>query len=141
SARQGAGLSVPLLSGGLLCTGEPQGSTCSCKNRKDLAPYEALHCGGGGLVVVFCCSDGFFPPCPALGRCLGADQEGQCSGVVAKRIDCHPQPGATQEICEARGCSWCPTDVTNAPWCFFPEDTPYGYSLGGSTEQTTKGWR
>ncbi|NXV13006.1 SUIS protein, partial [Cepphus grylle] len=46
-----------------------------------------------------------------------------------------------QEVCEARGCSWCPTDVANAPWCFFPEDTPYGYSLGGSTEETAKGWR
>ncbi|NXP02893.1 SUIS protein, partial [Thinocorus orbignyianus] len=43
--------------------------------------------------------------------------------------------------CEARGCSWCPTYVTNAPWCFFSDDTPYGYSLGGNTEQTTNGWR
>ncbi|NWH60607.1 SUIS protein, partial [Geococcyx californianus] len=46
-----------------------------------------------------------------------------------------------QEACKARGCIWCATDVPNAPWCFFPEDSPYGYSLGGNTERTAKGWR
>ncbi|NXL00762.1 SUIS protein, partial [Mesembrinibis cayennensis] len=46
-----------------------------------------------------------------------------------------------QEACEARSCTWCATDVANAPWCFFPEDSPYGYSLGGNTEETAKGWR
>lgn len=56
-------------------------------------------------------------------------------------MDCHPQPGASQERCEARGCIWCTTDVPNAPWCFFPEDSPYGYSLGGNAEKTDKGWR
>uniref|UniRef100_A0A8C3BCL9 P-type domain-containing protein n=1 Tax=Cairina moschata TaxID=8855 RepID=A0A8C3BCL9_CAIMO len=56
------------------------------------------------------------------------------------RVDCHPQPGASQESCEARGCTWCTTDVPNAPWCFFPEDSPYGYSLGGNAEKTDKGW-
>ncbi|KAM6146785.1 sucrase-isomaltase, intestinal-like [Phoenicopterus ruber ruber] len=78
----------------------------------------------------------------ALGGCLGAGQDGQCSRAVAvqKRIDCHPQPGASQEACEARGCTWCATDVAKAPWCFFPEDSPYGYSLGGNTETTAKGW-
>lgn len=88
--------------------------------------------------MVLCCSDCFFP-CPALGGCLG--QAEQCTGPVQKRIDCHPQPGASQEACEARGCTWCATDVTNAPWCFFSEDSPYGYSLGGNTELTAKGWR
>ncbi|KAM9292474.1 sucrase-isomaltase, intestinal-like [Morus bassanus] len=79
----------------------------------------------------------------ALGGCLGSGQDGQCAGAVAvqKRIDCHPEPGASQEACEARGCTWCATDVTNAPWCFFPKDSPYGYSLGGNTEKTAKGWR
>ncbi|GAB0175790.1 kinesin-like protein KIF21A [Grus japonensis] len=77
------------------------------------------------------------------GGCLSSDQDGQCAGAVAvqKRIDCHPQPGASQEVCEARGCTWCATDVANAPWCFFPEDSPYGYSLGGSSEKTANGWR
>lgn len=84
-----------------------------------------------------------FSPCLALGGCLGTGQDEQCAGAVAvqKRIDCHPQPGASQEVCEARGCSWCPTDVPNAPWCFFPKDTPYGYSLGGNTEKTATGWK
>uniref|UniRef100_A0A8C3DHQ6 alpha-glucosidase n=1 Tax=Corvus moneduloides TaxID=1196302 RepID=A0A8C3DHQ6_CORMO len=65
-------------------------------------------------------------------------QDAQCPGAVAvqKRIDCHPQPGASQEACEARGCTWCSTDVPNAPWCFFPEDSPYGYARSGSTEVT-----
>ncbi|NXX28465.1 SUIS protein, partial [Nicator chloris] len=46
-----------------------------------------------------------------------------------------------QEACEARGCTWCSTDVPNAPWCFFPEDSPYGYARTGSAEKTDKGWR
>ncbi|XP_038011667.1 maltase-glucoamylase, intestinal-like [Motacilla alba alba] len=79
----------------------------------------------------------------ALGGCLGSEQDAQCPGAIAvqKRIDCHPQPGASQEACEARGCTWCSTDVPNAPWCFFPEDSPYGYARSGSAEQTDKGWR
>ncbi|KFW95362.1 Sucrase-isomaltase, intestinal, partial [Phalacrocorax carbo] len=35
-----------------------------------------------------------------------------------------------QEACEARGCTWCATDVANAPWCFFPKDRR---SQGGSS--------
>ncbi|NXT12597.1 SUIS protein, partial [Prunella fulvescens] len=46
-----------------------------------------------------------------------------------------------REVCEARGCTWCSTDVPNAPWCFFPENSPYGYARSGSAEQTDKGWR
>ncbi|NWH69940.1 SUIS protein, partial [Piaya cayana] len=46
-----------------------------------------------------------------------------------------------QAACEARGCIWCATDTANAPWCFFPEDSPYGYSLGGKRERTANGWR
>lgn len=60
---------------------------------------------------------------------------------VQKRVDCHPQPATSPEACEVRGCTWCTTDVANAPWCFFPEDSPYGYSLGGNTQQMAKGWR
>ncbi|XP_053799414.1 sucrase-isomaltase, intestinal-like isoform X2 [Vidua chalybeata] len=79
----------------------------------------------------------------ALGGCLGSEQDAQCPGAVAvqKRIDCHPQPGASQEACEARGCIWCSSDVSNAPWCFFPEDSPYGYTRSGNAEKTDKGWR
>ncbi|XP_030816697.1 maltase-glucoamylase, intestinal-like [Camarhynchus parvulus] len=79
----------------------------------------------------------------ALGGCLGEEQDAQCPSSIAvrKRIDCHPQPGASQESCEARGCTWCSSDVPNAPWCFFPEDSPYGYARSGNPEQTDKGWR
>ncbi|RLV83702.1 hypothetical protein DV515_00016396, partial [Chloebia gouldiae] len=78
-----------------------------------------------------------------LGGCRGSEQEAQCPGAVAvqKRIDCHPQPGASQEACEARGCVWCSAGASKAPWCFFPEDSPYGYARSGSAEQTDKGWR
>uniref|UniRef100_A0A8C3QE82 alpha-glucosidase n=1 Tax=Geospiza parvula TaxID=87175 RepID=A0A8C3QE82_GEOPR len=83
----------------------------------------------GVFNAVPCCSDGFSPT--ALGGCLGEEQDAQCPSSIAvrKRIDCHPQPGASQESCEARGCTWCSSDVPNAPWCFFPEDSPYGYAL------------
>uniref|UniRef100_A0A8D2QC49 P-type domain-containing protein n=1 Tax=Zonotrichia albicollis TaxID=44394 RepID=A0A8D2QC49_ZONAL len=79
----------------------------------------------------------------SLGGCLGEEQDAQCPGNVAaqKRIDCHPQPGASREACEARGCTWCAPDVPNAPWCFFPENSPYGYARSGGPEQTDKGWR
>ncbi|KAG6936043.1 maltase-glucoamylase, partial [Chelydra serpentina] len=60
---------------------------------------------------------------------------------VQKRIDCHPQLGASKEACEAKGCIWCSTKVSNAPWCSFPEDGPYGYSLSGQPQKTAKGWR
>ena len=33
------------------------------------------------------------------------------------RVDCHPEPGATQERCIARGCCWHPEGEN---WCFRP---------------------
>uniref|UniRef100_A0A8C7A103 alpha-glucosidase n=1 Tax=Nothoprocta perdicaria TaxID=30464 RepID=A0A8C7A103_NOTPE len=85
------------------------------------------------------CFDCFFPYSGSVlgpSPCWGEDL--QCSrGISVKsRVDCHPQPGASQERCEARGCVWCSTEVPNAPWCFFPEDSPYGYSLSGNAEKT-----
>ncbi|XP_031459607.1 sucrase-isomaltase, intestinal-like [Phasianus colchicus] len=76
----------------------------------------------------------------ALGHSHGSSTE-QCTVPAARRVNCHPQPGATQQSCEARGCTWCVTDVPNAPWCFFSEDSTYGYSLARSMEKTAKGWR
>uniref|UniRef100_A0A8C9FD89 P-type domain-containing protein n=1 Tax=Pavo cristatus TaxID=9049 RepID=A0A8C9FD89_PAVCR len=78
------------------------------------------------------------------GRCMGLFVMGlkkQCTVPAARRVNCHPQPGATQQSCEARGCTWCATDIPNAPSCFFSEDSTYGYSLARSTEKTAKGWR
>uniref|UniRef100_A0A8C3QIF6 alpha-glucosidase n=1 Tax=Cyanoderma ruficeps TaxID=181631 RepID=A0A8C3QIF6_9PASS len=71
-----------------------------------------------------CCSCSVMSSCSAIILVQGS----WLAVAVQKRIDCHPQPGASQEACEARGCTWCSTDVPNAPWCFFPEDSPYGYA-------------
>lgn len=70
-------------------------------------------------------------------------EEATCSArfPIQKRIDCHPQPDATQEICEAKGCFWCSTTVANVPWCFYPADGPYGYIMKGSPQKTALGWR
>ncbi|XP_010719642.1 sucrase-isomaltase, intestinal-like [Meleagris gallopavo] len=76
----------------------------------------------------------------ALGYSHGSSTE-QCTVPAEGRINCHPQPGATQQSCEARGCTWCATDIPNAPWCFFSEDSTYGYSLARNMEKTEKGWR
>ena len=37
----------------------------------------------------------------------------------ALRRDCHPEPDATQERCELRGCCWYPS---GGPWCFYPAE-------------------
>uniref|UniRef100_A0A1I7YBY2 P-type domain-containing protein n=1 Tax=Steinernema glaseri TaxID=37863 RepID=A0A1I7YBY2_9BILA len=51
------------------------------------------------------------------------------------RLDCYPDPGASQELCERRGCVWEPVDDSAAkgtPYCFFPEGT--GYSFDGARD-------
>lgn len=52
----------------------------------------------------------------------------QCGGFHDnERVDCFPEPGASQQQCEARGCCWQPTAATIAPrvpFCFFPSDAP-----------------
>uniref|UniRef100_A0AAX7VJB0 alpha-glucosidase n=1 Tax=Astatotilapia calliptera TaxID=8154 RepID=A0AAX7VJB0_ASTCA len=45
---------------------------------------------------------------------------------LGERVDCFPDSGASQEICQERGCCWSPRDESNVPWCFFP--TNYGYT-------------
>ncbi|XP_028938370.1 sucrase-isomaltase, intestinal-like [Ornithorhynchus anatinus] len=57
------------------------------------------------------------------------------------RIDCHPQPGATQATCEAKGCVWCSSSLRNVPWCFYPADGPHGYAVDTKPQRTEKGWR
>ncbi len=50
------------------------------------------------------------------------------------RIDCYPEPLATQEKCESRGCLWTPAHVDNdptVPWCYMPAGT--GYTLNAGT--------
>ncbi|KAK6734132.1 hypothetical protein RB195_017733 [Necator americanus] len=43
------------------------------------------------------------------------------------RFDCHPEPGATREACEARGCLWGSPHANGAPWCYMREGI--GYTL------------
>ncbi|XP_045686064.1 maltase-glucoamylase, intestinal-like isoform X2 [Phyllostomus hastatus] len=70
-------------------------------------------------------------------------EEAACSAIVPiqKRVDCHPQPGASREICEAKGCVWCSTTIANVPWCFYPEDGPHGYTMKDVPQRTAQGWR
>ncbi|XP_061414169.1 sucrase-isomaltase, intestinal-like [Lethenteron reissneri] len=59
----------------------------------------------------------------------------------AERVDCHPEKGATEAACRARGCRWCPASAAGAPWCFIPRDGSYGYAMRGAPQKTAKGWR
>ncbi|KAM8854558.1 sucrase-isomaltase, intestinal [Synchiropus picturatus] len=51
------------------------------------------------------------------------------------RFDCHPEDGADQAKCSARGCLWRPSAVESEPWCIYPAD--YGYSVTGETVTDT----
>ncbi|XP_049339266.1 sucrase-isomaltase, intestinal [Astyanax mexicanus] len=57
--------------------------------------------------------DNFEPECPNI--------------ATAERVDCHPEPGASQLRCQQRGCCWNPLDQTNVPWCYFPRN--HGYTV------------
>ena len=41
------------------------------------------------------------------------------------RLDCYPEPGASESLCIARGCKWDPCDVgtLSAPKCFYPDQS------------------
>ncbi|RXN32332.1 maltase- intestinal-like protein [Labeo rohita] len=45
----------------------------------------------------------------------------------AERVDCFPEPNASQEKCLERGCCWETSSEANVPWCFF--STSHGYSV------------
>lgn len=49
-----------------------------------------------------------------------------CPNVQAsQRFDCFPDTSKqNKNQCEARGCCWVPTNVVNAPNCFFPPNYP-----------------
>ncbi|XP_065410413.1 sucrase-isomaltase, intestinal-like isoform X1 [Chrysemys picta bellii] len=105
------------------CHPEPGATETSCISRG------CRWCETSAPNVPFCFYDSVEDPaCPS-------------NVPVQKRIDCHPQLGASKEACEAKGCIWCSTKVSNAPWCSFPEVGPYGYSLYGQPQKTAKGWR
>ncbi|XP_059187897.1 sucrase-isomaltase, intestinal isoform X2 [Centropristis striata] len=52
------------------------------------------------------------------------------------RFDCHPEDGADEAKCKARGCIWEPSVIEKAPWCFYPND--YGYTFI-TTDETNSG--
>uniref|UniRef100_A0A8C3TIP6 P-type domain-containing protein n=1 Tax=Chelydra serpentina TaxID=8475 RepID=A0A8C3TIP6_CHESE len=86
------------------CHPEPGATETACISRG------CRWCETSALNVPFCFYDSVEDP-----TCLN-------NVPVQKRIDCHPQLGASKEACEAKGCIWCSTKVSNAPWCSFPED-------------------
>ena len=52
---------------------------------------------------------------------------------LKKRIDCYPEAPYTfgdsiEEKCRLRNCLYQPTDVSNIPWCFYPQES-YGYRM------------
>ena len=62
---------------------------------------------------------------------------------VEDRVDCHPDPAATQERCEARGCVWRVSEPRlegeeGPPFCYYPPD--YGYSMLGEPLVTKDGY-
>lgn len=51
------------------------------------------------------------------------------------RVDCHPDPGSTQNSCQARSCSWISSQTQNIPWCFIPKNRAT-YTISGSPVTT-----
>ena len=64
-----------------------------------------------------------------------------CSDFVdSHRFDCFPEPGASQERCESRGCCWKPSSSGRSvplgvPYCFYPKR--FGYVLANQQETPT----
>ncbi|XP_063967413.1 sucrase-isomaltase, intestinal-like [Lytechinus pictus] len=58
-----------------------------------------------------------------------------------QRIDCYPDPGATEQSCEERGCRWSSSDVDGAPWCYYPKqvDVP-GYTMVSASVKNALGF-
>lgn len=63
-----------------------------------------------------------------------------CPANVNQRIDCHPEPNATQSSCTKRGCCWQQSNsVARAPSCFFPVGN-HGYSATTNIQATDVGF-
>uniref|UniRef100_A0A8C8VP34 Maltase n=1 Tax=Pelusios castaneus TaxID=367368 RepID=A0A8C8VP34_9SAUR len=48
-----------------------------------------------------------------------------------EKFDCHPDPNATKQTCEALGCIWEPVSISDIPQCYYPPN--YGYSISQIT--------
>ena len=61
---------------------------------------------------------------------------------LQERIDCHPDPGASQARCEERGCVWAGDGreftEEGPPFCYYPPG--YGYSQVGEPQVTADGY-
>ncbi|KAG9338716.1 hypothetical protein JZ751_025385, partial [Albula glossodonta] len=69
---------------------------------------------------------------PAVIKNEGPEFSPECPNIVlAERVDCYPDSGASQQACRKRGCCWHPLDQTNVPWCFFA--TNHGYEVMDSS--------
>ncbi|CAD6199485.1 unnamed protein product [Caenorhabditis auriculariae] len=47
---------------------------------------------------------------------------------VKSRVDCYPEPGASQGACESRGCVWTPTGSDapiGTPFCYYPRESGF----------------
>ena len=73
----------------------------------------------------------------AFGLNLDLKAQDECV-PIAQRIDCHPDPDASEENCHERGCLWCPGEI-GTPWCHLPRD--YGYRMVGDPEVLPNGYR
>uniref|UniRef100_A0A8C1Q5H6 alpha-glucosidase n=1 Tax=Cyprinus carpio TaxID=7962 RepID=A0A8C1Q5H6_CYPCA len=52
----------------------------------------------------------------------------ECPSIpYGERVDCFPDPGASEQKCLERACCWSPVDEANVPWCFFSKN--HGYSV------------
>lgn len=54
-----------------------------------------------------------------------------------KRVDCHPEPGSNEENCRNRKCSWYPSSIAGAPWCFIDQKR-VGYVIDKAIEPTVE---
>uniref|UniRef100_A0A4W4HER0 alpha-glucosidase n=1 Tax=Electrophorus electricus TaxID=8005 RepID=A0A4W4HER0_ELEEL len=65
------------------------------------------------LIAVLATGELVTPECPNI--------------LLAERVDCFPEAGASEERCFERGCCWSPLGLSNVPWCFFSSN--HGYTV------------
>lgn len=54
---------------------------------------------------------------------------------VSKRVDCFPEPGASQSTCQSRGCIWeeAPNgSPVGTPWCYYPTQSGFTVQSTGT---------
>ncbi|XP_063789067.1 maltase-glucoamylase-like [Pseudophryne corroboree] len=63
----------------------------------------------------------------------------QCTDTsINNRIDCYPDPGASEVRCKQRGCCWVPSNENAEPWCFYSPS--HGYEAVTGRTATSKGF-